>query len=328
LLPSGATVTTGVAPGSNTCQTPFARALDALHLVGISFFLAASLAAVARGDPSAGAGVALYAVLLAATLALVARVHRPDPPSRAAANLHLGWTIVVLPAVFAGMRFVAPASTEGRNFDDALDRIDREWLGVDVARWSEGFLTAPMADVSMAFYFLYFAMPIVVLAAHARSGDRARTYRVAFAIAAGAYACYMLYLLVPAAGPRHAYVGRSEPLPRGWITGALHDFIRDLEPQPWDAFPSAHVVLGLLCAWACLPFRGWLAWTMAVVGVGTAVSTVVLRYHYLVDDLAALAVFGAALASTFLLDARIARKAAAAASASPDRMEELLGRTG
>jgi hypothetical protein len=307
-----------------TLQTPFARALDALHLVGISFFLAASLAALARGAPGSGTAVALYAALLVATVLLAGRVRRPGPAPAALANLHLGWTLVVLPVVFAGIRFLAPACTGERVFDGALARIDREWFGVEIARWSEGFLTAPLADLFMAFYALYFAMPLVVLAAHARSGDRARTYRVAFAIAAGVYACYALYMLVPATGPRHAYVGLSEPLPRGLLAGALHDLIRDLEPQPWDAFPSAHVVLGLLCAWACRPFGPALRWTMIVVGVGTAVSTLALRYHYLVDDLAALAVLGAALGATRLLDARAARKAAASAG-PPDRMAELLG---
>ena len=303
----------------------YARALDALHLLGLSFFLAASLAAAAARAPSSGTAVAFYLVLLVLTGALVGRVRRPGTVPPAIANLHLGWTLLVLPAVFAGIAHLAPACTPGRVFDAELAVMDREWFGVDVARWSEGFLTAPLADAAMLFYFLYFLMPVAAFVALCRTGDRPRTYRVAFAIAAGVYACYMLYMLVPAVGPRHAYVARSAPLPHGWITGPLHDFIRDLEPQQWDAFPSAHVVLGLLCAWACWGFGGWFRWTMAVVGVGTALSTVVLRYHYLVDDLAALGVIAAVLVATRLLDARIARKEAAAAGGHPDRMAELLG---
>jgi len=179
----------------------------------------------------------------------------------------------------------------------------------------------------MLFYALYFLMPVAAFAMLVAAGDRGRTYRAAFGIALGVYACYMLYLLVPATGPRHAYVGLSAPLPEGWITGALHDLIRDLEPQQWDAFPSAHVVLGVLCAWAAWPFGGWRRWTMAAVAAGTTLSTVVLRYHYLVDDLASIAVIGVALGATRWIDARVARKAAAAAAAGahPDRMADLLG---
>lgn len=301
---------------------PFARALDALHLVGLSFFLAAALAALARGEDGAGKAVAVYGALLAATAVLAAAVHREGSPP-ALRGVHVGWTLVVLPVVFTAIRFLTAAvAPPGRRFDDALAAMDRDWLGVDVARWSEGFLTAPVADVFMVFYALYFLMPVAAFAAFVRTEDRARTYRSLFVVAAGVYACYALYVLVPAAGPRHAYVGRSTPLPEGWITGWTHDFIRDLEPQPFDAFPSCHVVLGLLCAILSWPVGGWLRWTMAVAGAGTAASTVVLRYHYLVDDLAGLVVVAAALGGAWFLDRRIARRAAS--PSHPDRVADLL----
>ena len=309
----------------------FPRALDALHLLGLSFFLAASLAGLARGADSSGTAALLYAVLLAASTALAGRFHGAAPRPRWVESLHLGWTLIVLPIVFAGIRYLVPAFAGGREFDDELAALDRDWFGVDIPRWSEGFLTAPVADVAMLFYFLYFLMPVAAFAMLVRAGDRGRTYRAAFGIGLGVYACYMLYMLVPAAGPRAAYVGRSAPLPEGWITGPLHDFIKGLEPQQWDAFPSAHVVLGILCAWAVWPFGGWRRWTMAVVAAGTCVSTVVLRYHYLVDDLASLVVVAIAIVATRLIDVRIARRAAAAPAPAPapgghpDRMADLLG---
>jgi membrane-associated phospholipid phosphatase len=236
-------------------------------------------------------------------------------------QVHVGWTLVVLPVVFTALRWLTDAVAPGRIFDPQLAAMDRDWFGVDVARWSEGFLTGAVADPFMALYFLYFLMPIVSFVWFLQRGDRAFTYRAAFAIAFGVYACYMLYLLVPATGPRHAYVNLSAPLPEGWITGRVHDFIRDLEPQPYDAFPSCHVVLGLLCLAMCWPLGGWKRWSMAFVGVGTAVSTVVLRYHYLVDDLAAVVVVALALGATRFMDARIARKSA---DREHDRMGDLL----
>jgi membrane-associated phospholipid phosphatase len=302
--------------------SPFARALDALHLVAISFFLATALAGLARGADGAGTGVLAFGLLLAATAALAWRVRR-ESPSSALRALHVGWCLVSLPATFTALRWLqAAVARPEAAFDDRLAALDRDWLGVDVARWSEGFLTAPVADVFMVFYFVYFLMPLVAFGAFLRESDRARTYRAMFAVAFGVYACYMLYLLVPAAGPRHAYVNRSAPLPEGWITGRMHDFIRDLEPQPFDAFPSCHVVLGVLCAAMTWPFRR-LRWPMAVAAAGTVLSTVVLRYHYVVDDLAGFAVVGLALGAVKALDARIARKAAPA-DAHGDRVEDLL----
>jgi membrane-associated phospholipid phosphatase len=314
-------------------RSPFARALDALHLLGISLFLAIALAGVARGAGGAGTAAACYGALLAATALLASRARAGAAPGWLSA-LHMAWSLPALTATFACLRWLAPAATGlpcpipdpvppgGRRFDDALAALDLRWFGLDVARWSEGFLTAPVADVLMVFYFLYFAMPLAAFAAFALRGDRAAVYRPMFAVALGVYACYALYLLVPAAGPRHAYVGRSAPLPAGWIAGALHDFIRDGEPQPFDAFPSCHVVLGLLCAILSWPIGGWFRWLMAVLGAGTAVSTVVLRYHYLVDDLAGLVVVALALGAMKFLDARIAGPPPG--GPHPDRAEELL----
>jgi len=296
--------------------TPFARALDALHLVALSFFLAIAMAS------GSGTAIAVFLALMLATAFLATRVQAGSAPAPLAL-LHLGWPLVVLPVVFTSLQWIAPSVAPGRSFDPQLAAMDREWFGVDVARWSEGFLTGPVADPFMALYFLYFLMPVVSFAWFLHRGDRAFTGRAAFAISFGVYACYMLYMLVPAAGPRHAYVARSAPLPEGLLTGALHDFIRDLEPQAFDAFPSAHVVLGILAAAVCWPLGGWLRWSMAIVGAGTAVSTVVLRYHYLVDDVVALAVVAAALAARALLDARVRRKSAP--DPHGDRMGELLG---
>jgi membrane-associated phospholipid phosphatase len=304
-------------------HSPFARALDALQLVALSFFLAVALGGLARGAGGAGTAVAVFGSLLAATALLASRVRRSGSPA-ALRNLHLGWSLLVLPAVFLSIRWLtASVAPPLRRFDVPLGAMDRDWLGVDIPRWSEGFLTAPVADVFMVFYVLYFLMPAALFAALLLRGDRRRTYRAAFTVAFGVFACYMLYVIVPAAGPRHAHVNLSAPLPEGWITGRVHDFMRDWEPQPFDAFPSAHVALGVLCMAVAWPLGSRLRWSMALVAAGTAASTIVLRYHYLVDDLAGLAVIGAALAATRFLDARVARKAAAGEHG--DRMVDLLG---
>jgi membrane-associated phospholipid phosphatase len=313
-------------------RSPFARALDALHLVGLSFFLAAALAGAARGADQAGAAILAFARLLAATAAVAARAARPGDAPRWFRNLHVWWSLVVLPGTFSALRWLVPAAVgvprpapvpmpPGRHFDDALAAIDRDWLfGADVARWSEGFLGPGLAASFMVFYALYFLMPVAALGAFLLR--RERPYRSLFAVALGLYACYFLYLLVPACGPRHAYVGRSAPLPEGFARWA-HDVIRDGEPQPFDAFPSAHVVLGILCAVLSWPIGGWFRWTMALVAAGTAASTVVLRYHYVVDDVVGLAVVAFALGAVRLLDRRIARKSAEADSHG-DRMSDLL----
>ena len=308
-------------------RSPFARAHDAVQLVGLSFFLAVSLAAFARGAESAGTAVLVHAGLLGATAWIAARADSPREMGPALSNLHLVWPLPVLSTVFASIRWLNPAvATPGRIFDERLWAIDRDWFGVDIARWSEGFLTAPVADLFMVFYALYFLMPVVLLGALILRGERPAIYRTTFTIAVGLYACYALYMLVPAAGPRNAYVGRSAPLPEGLLTRWTHDVIRDLEPQAWDAFPSAHVVMGLLCAALAWRLGGWIRWSMAAVAAGTVLSTLVLRYHYLVDDVVGILIAVGALAAAAFLARRAERKAATGAHG--DRMGDLLAPTG
>jgi len=308
---------------------PFARAGDGLHLVFGLFLFAMALASLAAGRPRGGAAVAFFGGTLAATALLVRAAGRTSPgPSRALRRLHLVYPLFLVSAVFAGLRFVVPALPvrDDLLYDQALARIDRDWFGVDVVGMSVGAIDARplLADALMVFYVLYFLMPVVLLAALLLRGQTSAVYPTSFVVSLGLYASYVGYLLVPAFGPRAAYVHLSPPLPRGNLTGALHDILLGLEPQPYDAFPSAHVVMGVLCAVLAWPLGGVLRWGMAVVAAGTVASTLLLRYHYLVDDLAALAVVAAALLAAGALQRRAARRRAAPGGHG-ERMEEFLG---
>ncbi|MHC4922811.1 MAG: phosphatase PAP2 family protein [Planctomycetota bacterium] len=280
--------------------------------------------AAARSTAHGMAAAGTFTVMLVLVAVLSRSVTRLESPGRAWHLAHGGFGLLILPTVFDGVRHLVPALPEKR-WDPELAAFDRDWLGADIPRWSERILTADLADVMMLFYFLYFLMPLVLLAGYALNGRIRELYRAAFVIALGLYLTYFLYLLVPAAGPRfaHPHGPLSEPLPEGRITGLLHDLIRDLEPQPWDAFPSAHIVLGLLCAGLAWPLRGAWRWGMAIVGVGTAISTVVLRYHWVVDLLAGFVVIGLCAGAAWALQRR-----ADAKSGASDRMKSLLATDG
>jgi membrane-associated phospholipid phosphatase len=316
---------TPAAPADAGPDSPFARAADAVHLVGLSYFLCLALAGWRDGRDGAGGAAAAFACLAAALLLLrrAATGCGGRPAPTLAVRLHRVATLLILPAVFSALALLVPSLPE-RRFDEDLAALDAAWFGADVPRWSERVLGPGLADAMMIFYAAYFLMPLALLGGYVARRDVAGIPRACFTVAVGLYATYALYLLVPAAGPRHAYVGLSEPLPRGLVAGALHDLIRDLEPQPWDAFPSAHVVLGLLCAALAWPFGGALRWGMAFVAAGTVASTLFLRYHWIVDDVAGVVVAAGALAAARLLGGRAARRSARKAEAERGRMDDLL----
>jgi membrane-associated phospholipid phosphatase len=300
-------------------------------------FLALALGAWARGAPSSHHAVLWFAAWLVATILVTSRAHRADaPPGPGWAWLHIGWAMVLLPQIFNGIRFLVPALPGGsplplgpahldaRRYDDTLAQLDMQWFDWDIPRWSEAVLTPALADFMMFFYAAYFVMPVILFLALAARRDFPAMRRAAFMISVGLYATYALYLVVPACGPRHAYVNLSVPLPEGLWTGAVHDLIRDLEPQPYDAFPSAHVALGTLCAVLAWPVGGFLRWTMAVLAAGTIASTLVLRYHWIMDVLAGVALVAVALIATEALARRSRRRKATSSTSHGDRMDDLL----
>lgn len=100
------------------------------------------------------------------------------------------------------------------------------------------------------------------------------------------------YLLVPATGPAIAYPELfAAPLQGGWLFEANRAFIAQ-GTSLYDVFPSLHVLVTLVLLdhdWRYMRRRFWIALLPAGV---LLTSTIYLRYHYLIDCLAAVLVWG------------------------------------
>jgi len=96
------------------------------------------------------------------------------------------------------------------------------------------------------------------------------------------------YLLVPALGPVFAFPELFEiPLVGGPIT-SLNNWVVEHGSTRYDAFPSLHVLItAALLVFDYRQCRRRFVW-MAVPSLGIFVSTIYLRYHYLVDLLASI----------------------------------------
>jgi membrane-associated phospholipid phosphatase len=122
------------------------------------------------------------------------------------------------------------------------------------------------------------------------------------------YISYVGYFLVPAAGPNiHNVLGPLKPvpievmslyrfasdLPGVWLTGPLRSWMFDVELTKKDCFPSGHVAVAVVCWAIARRVDRRFAPLFAVLAVGVTLSTVYLRYHYVVDVVAGavLAVF-------------------------------------
>ncbi|MBN1421369.1 MAG: phosphatase PAP2 family protein, partial [Planctomycetes bacterium] len=138
-------------------------------------------------------------------------------------------------------------------------------------------------DVLQLAYATYYAMPIAVLAG-ARGASRRS--KVAAILLAGFLISYLLYFAVPGRGP-HIYHGLA--LPRGTgIAEAVRTAILRLEGTMWDAFPSGHTLIAVLSLILGFRERTWLGVVLAPCVLLLVLSTVLLRYHYVIDVAAGL----------------------------------------
>lgn len=165
-----------------------------------------------------------------------------------------------------------------------------------------------LSELLYAAYFSYYFM-IVGLGAWLLWRDRPAFRHFVAVVSFSFYVCFAIYLFVPVVGPRLFFLDSPErdlfvqlygatppPVPeavQGWPFHGIMQFIyRNFEAQS-AAFPSSHTAVSLVTTyftWRYLPRLRWIH------GIATAlliISTVYLRYHYVVDVLAGL--FTAAL---------------------------------
>ena len=195
--------------------------------------------------------------------------------------------------------------------DAALARIDIDWFGSDPTRWFDGmptWLGSILQYAYTSYYFLFIAVAAVALRRR-----RQRTYLVGAAVVTGClFTTYIGYYLVPAYGPR-TYYAYDTALSLGPVATAIHDTLNALEKIKLNAFPSGHTALSVVCVLILFRLRSPLAGWSVLPVCGLIVSTVALRYHYLVDVVAGLLIvplwypFGWNLVAR--LDARRSRSA-------------------
>ena len=77
-----------------------------------------------------------------------------------------------------------------------------------------------------------------------------------------------------------------------------------MESCPRDCFPSGHTEIPLITLWLAYRFKRRLFWVYLPIVMGLVCSTVYLRYHYVIDVIAGMALAGIVI----LLARRVERR--------------------
>lgn len=171
--------------------------------------------------------------------------------------------------------------------DELMLRIDEALFGKALPLWMDSW-TAPWFQELMSFLYIwvYYLGPFTLLAVAylQRRDDLFRRLRLGLVL--GLLGGYVLYILVPVAGPLFLIGDQFEHTIR--THSRVETLVFDTLRFNWDCFPSLHTaipwILTVLC-WGRFP--RWVSALSALLASGVTLSTVALRFHYGVDLLAA-----------------------------------------
>jgi hypothetical protein len=199
-----------------------------------------------------------------------------------------------------------PAFNPG-TLDQELYQLDLNWFGVEPAMYLDRFVSGPTTEWFSFFYFSYFPL----LASHLFPAlfacrDERRLSELATGMILISLIGHSLYMVVPGYGPHHAMPELFQnALPSGYwrdlvlSTVATGGALKDIFPSLHTAFPLYLLMYGL--RHRRLPVHRYTVGLVGFVTINIIISTMFLRWHYLIDVVA-----GAALAGlTYYIATRV-----------------------
>ena len=274
---------------------PALRPSDLLTLFFLVFLSSLAVFSSPVNPPWTGL-LATYAVLAFAILA--AAVYRTRV-GRARKGFYLSVVATVITVLFVFNSLGALiASIHTTTFDARLIAVDHAIFGVHPTVWMERLISPLLTGLLQFAYISYYFIPIslgVVLIARSRFGE---FEEVLFGILLCFYFSYAGYLLVPAIGPRftlsHLQTADLQVSP---FIETIQDALNALEKNKTDAFPSGHTAVSLMSLYYAWKKREKILFAGFIpVVTGLIISTVYLRYHYVIDVIAGIALTGLTIA--------------------------------
>jgi membrane-associated phospholipid phosphatase len=176
------------------------------------------------------------------------------------------------------------------DIDPALIQIDFFIFGVHPTLWMEQWIVPWFTDIMSLAYLSYYFIPVVFVVVLYLKGRMVEFERAIFVLAFGYYISFIGYLLFPAIGPRYAMAHLySIPLEGSFVTDFVRDTLNALEHNKRDVMPSGHTQIVLMVLFLAYRHEKVLFYILLPIISGLILSTVYLRYHYVIDLMAGVA---------------------------------------
>ena len=188
------------------------------------------------------------------------------------------------------------------DIDAQLMAIDYALFGVHPTVWFERFMVPWVTEYMQLAYVTFYFLPFILCAPLYRQGQFL-AFRVSLcALLLSYYVSYLLYFLTPARGPRFYLAAyHTLPLTGLWLTTPLQATLDALEGIQRDAFPSGHTAIAIIVLAMAARYQRRLFYPLLVITVSLMISTVYLRYHYVIDVIAGVLLAVWCLGVTFWL---------------------------
>ena len=232
----------------------------------------------------------------------------PSPPHhvsrthlRLASFVHGWYPVALIFVTFKELTLLIPRF-HPRDFDAILAAIDYRLFGVNPTVWLERVTWAPLTEILQLTYSTYYFLPVILGAVLWSKGWFDKFHFWVFTVVLGFYLSYFGYIAVPAIGPRFLtsiVEAQTTPLTGVLFFSTIREALDRVEGITRDCFPSGHTELTLLVLYYAHKFHRKTFWWLLPVGTGIIISTVYLRYHYVIDVVA-----GALLSLVILMMAK------------------------
>ncbi|MBL0386780.1 inositol phosphorylceramide synthase [Tumebacillus sp. ITR2] len=198
-----------------------------------------------------------------------------------------GLPFCVLLIIYRALDFYIPLFSP-IDRDGWLLHIDAWMFGVQPSIWLEPLIRPWLTDYLSFVYMIWFPMIFFTLLLMMLKSRQAVSGYVAAALFAF-YVGYVSYTIVPAIGPLYSLADTyTTSLSGGGITEMQRAVVTSQQDMniSRDCFPSLHTAISCVMLYFVWTYRRKWMWLYGPLVVSILISTVYLRYHYVIDVIA------------------------------------------
>lgn len=177
-------------------------------------------------------------------------------------------------------------------YDELLIKLDYIIFNAHPTVALERFTTPIVTELLQLAYTSYYFLPIILGVALKVKGEKTQFDRGIFLVILCFFLSFIGYILMPAIGPRFTINHlQSTELHGIFLRDIIDSTLNALEGKKMDAFPSGHTAVTLVVLYLAYKFQRVIFWIFLPLVLALLVSTVYLRYHYVIDVIAGILLF-------------------------------------